>query len=72
VLDRAAGRAARATVDLIVLRQAFTGVRRFEQFSRDLGISRSLLTDRLNRLVEAGVLERHAYRASSAPATSTG
>lgn len=47
---------------LIVLRQAFTGVRRFEQFQSSLGISRSLLTDRLNRLVEAGVLERHAYR----------
>jgi len=31
---------------LIVLRQAFTGVRRFEQFQSSLGISRSLLTDR--------------------------
>lgn len=46
---------------LLVLRDAFYGVRRFEDFTRDLGIARNVLTDRLGRLVEAGVLERRQY-----------
>jgi DNA-binding HxlR family transcriptional regulator len=46
---------------LLVLRDAFYGVRRFDDFVRDLGIARNVLTDRLARLVEAGVLERHRY-----------
>lgn len=47
---------------LVVLRQAFAGVRRFEDFQSSLGISRSMLTERLSRLVDAGVLSRQAYR----------
>ena len=47
---------------LIVLRQAFLGARRFDDFQSSLGISRSLLADRLGRLVTAGVLERRPYR----------
>jgi DNA-binding HxlR family transcriptional regulator len=47
---------------LIVLRQAFLGARRFEDFQSSLGISRSLLADRLGRLVAAGVLERRPYQ----------
>ncbi len=47
---------------LLVLRDAFYGVRRFEDFTRDLGIARNVLTDRLGRLVEAGVLERRQYQ----------
>lgn len=46
---------------LLVLRDAFYGVRRFEDFARDLGIARNVLTDRLTRLVDAGVLERRKY-----------
>lgn len=49
---------------LVVLRQAFAGVRRFEQFQSTLGLSRAVLTDRLNRLVDAEILERKAYRDS--------
>ena len=47
---------------LVILRQAFTGVKRFEDFQQSLGISRSLLADRLGRLVEAGVLRREPYK----------
>ena len=43
----------------LVLREAFFGVRRFSDFRRSLGIARNTLTDRLNRLVEQGVLEKH-------------
>lgn len=37
------------------------GFTRFEQIQADLGISRKVLTGRLNYLVERGVLERRAY-----------
>jgi DNA-binding HxlR family transcriptional regulator len=47
---------------LLVLRQAFMGTRRFDDFQRSLGISRSLLTERLRKLVDAGVLRREPYR----------
>ncbi len=40
----------------LVLRESFFGVRRFSEFRRSLGIARNTLTDRLNRLVEHGVL----------------
>ncbi|MBW3665499.1 MAG: helix-turn-helix transcriptional regulator [Actinobacteria bacterium] len=57
------------TVDLLgdgwsvlVLRDVFNGVRRFDDLTAHLGISRSVLTDRLARLVDAGVLERRPYR----------
>jgi DNA-binding HxlR family transcriptional regulator len=46
---------------LLLVRDAFFGVRRFEDFQRRLGISRSVLTSRLNRLVEEGVLETRQY-----------
>ena len=46
----------------MILRQAFSRVRRFDEFQRHLGISRSLLSDRLGRLVEAGILERRPYK----------
>ncbi len=42
----------------LVLREAFFGVRRFSDFRRNLSIARNTLTDRLNRLVEHGVLVR--------------
>jgi len=43
---------------LLILRDAFYGVRRFEGFRRHLGISRKVLSQRLSRLVDAGVLRR--------------
>ena len=46
---------------LLILRDAFLGVRRFDQFQESLGIARNVLTDRLNRLVDEGVLERVRY-----------
>src|SRR5713101_6836589 len=47
---------------LLILRDCFQGVRRFEDFQRRLGIARNVLTDRLQRLVEEGVLERRLYQ----------
>jgi DNA-binding HxlR family transcriptional regulator len=47
---------------MLVIRDAFLGVRRFEHFHRDLGIARNVLTDRLGRLVDDGILERHRYQ----------
>jgi DNA-binding HxlR family transcriptional regulator len=49
---------------LVILRQAFNGMKRFEDFQESLGISRSLLSERLGRLVEAGVLRREPYKDS--------
>jgi DNA-binding HxlR family transcriptional regulator len=43
---------------LLVLRDAFFGARRFEQFQRSLGIARNILSTRLNRLIEEGILEK--------------
>jgi DNA-binding HxlR family transcriptional regulator len=47
---------------LLVLREAFNGVRRFEELQRRLGVARDVLTVRLRRLVDEGVLERVPYR----------
>jgi DNA-binding HxlR family transcriptional regulator len=47
---------------LLVLREAFFGVRRFEQIQRNLGIARNILTDRLQKLVGHGILERRRYQ----------
>jgi DNA-binding HxlR family transcriptional regulator len=46
---------------LLIVRDAFLGVRRFDKFQQSLGIARNVLTDRLNRLVEEGILERARY-----------
>ena len=46
---------------LMVLRDAFLGIRRFDDFQRELGIARNVLTDRLTRLVDEGILERRRY-----------
>jgi DNA-binding HxlR family transcriptional regulator len=47
---------------MIVVRDAFFGVRRFEDFQRASGIPRATLVDRLDRLVAHGVLERTRYQ----------
>jgi DNA-binding HxlR family transcriptional regulator len=46
---------------LLVLREAFFGVRRFEELRRNTGAAKNILADRLARLVEAGILERRRY-----------
>jgi DNA-binding HxlR family transcriptional regulator len=43
---------------LLVIREAFFGTRRFSDFATNLGIAKNVLSDRLAKLVEAGVLER--------------
>jgi DNA-binding HxlR family transcriptional regulator len=48
---------------LLVLREAFLGVRRFADFQRVLGAPKAVLTDRLTTLVAHGVLTRVPYRA---------
>lgn len=49
---------------LLVLREAFYGVRRFDQFHANLGCARNLLSARLATLVAHGVLAREAYEAA--------
>jgi DNA-binding HxlR family transcriptional regulator len=46
----------------LILRDVFLGVTRFEDLQRDLGIARNVLAERLDALVEDGVLERRAYQ----------
>jgi DNA-binding HxlR family transcriptional regulator len=46
---------------LLVIRDVFAGHRRFDQIQEDLGIARNVLADRLQRLVDEGILERRAY-----------
>jgi len=46
---------------LLIIRDVFLGLRRFDQLQESLGIARNVLADRLNRLVEEGILERVAY-----------
>ena len=47
---------------LVVLREVFNGVRRFDDMRRHTEIPRQVLTNRLAGLVEAGILRRHPYR----------
>lgn len=47
---------------LLVMREAFMGVRRFDRFQAELGIARNTLTERLDRLTGAGLLERVRYQ----------
>jgi len=43
---------------ILILREAFFGSRRFEEFQQHLGIARNILTARLNKLCDNGILER--------------
>jgi len=47
---------------LLIVRDAFFGVRRFEDFQRSLGIARNVLQARLERLVDEGILDRVRYQ----------
>jgi DNA-binding HxlR family transcriptional regulator len=46
---------------ILILRDAFLGATRFEQFLKSLRIAPTSLTRRLNALVDAGMLDRHRY-----------
>jgi DNA-binding HxlR family transcriptional regulator len=47
---------------LLIVRDAILGVRRFDDFQQRLGISRNILTQRLQRLVQQEILERVPYQ----------
>ena len=47
---------------ILIMREAFYGVMRYDDFREDIGIPRSVLTDRLKRLVDANMLVRVPYR----------
>jgi len=46
---------------LLVIRDVLTGMRRFEEIQRSLGIARNVLAARLRRLVDEGILEQRPY-----------
>ena len=56
---------------MLVLRQAFSGVRRFEQFREQLGVADNVLSKRLSTLVDAGLCGACPTMTSGVPATST-
>lgn len=47
---------------LVILRSALYGVRRFDDFQNELDVPRSVLSNRLARLVENGLMQRQEYR----------
>src|ERR1700709_368761 len=46
---------------ILILRDAFRGLTRFDEFSESLGIAPNMLARRLTALVEAGLVPRHRY-----------
>jgi DNA-binding HxlR family transcriptional regulator len=50
--------------NLLLIRQACLGTRRFDDFQAALGIGRNILSQRLNRLVDEGLLTRVEYQPS--------
>ncbi|GJG95296.1 helix-turn-helix domain-containing protein [Cupriavidus pauculus] len=51
------------TWSVLILREAFYGATRFDDFQKRLGIAPNMLTRRLTKLVDEGLLERRAYSA---------
>ncbi|MEP5152654.1 helix-turn-helix domain-containing protein [Planktotalea sp.] len=51
---------------MLIIREAFYGVKRFEDIREDTGIPRSVLTSRLKHLVENDILKRKDYRVEGA------
>jgi DNA-binding HxlR family transcriptional regulator len=47
---------------LLVIRSAFEGVRRFDDFQSALGVARNVLTERLNRLCDEGIMRKVRYQ----------
>lgn len=46
----------------LILREAFRGVRRFDDFQANIGLARNVLADRLQSLVAHGIFERQPYQ----------
>lgn len=53
---------------MLLIREAFYGVTRFDDLRADLGAPRGILSARLKALVEGGILEKHPYREGTARA----
>jgi DNA-binding HxlR family transcriptional regulator len=47
---------------LLIIRDVFLGIRRFDDLQRDLGVARNVLQARLERLVEEGILVKRPYQ----------
>jgi DNA-binding HxlR family transcriptional regulator len=47
---------------LLILREAFYGVQRYDDMRADLDAPRSMLTDRLGKMVERGLMDRRPYQ----------
>jgi DNA-binding HxlR family transcriptional regulator len=47
---------------ILLIREAFMGTRRFDDYQRRLGCARNVLSDRLNRLVDEGILRKVPYQ----------
>lgn len=47
---------------ILILRDAFRGIRRFDDFRRDLNVARPVLADRLRKLVDGGILIKVPYQ----------
>ena len=47
---------------ILILRDVFRGLHRYDEFRRDLDIPRAVLADRLRRLVDGGVLAKRVYQ----------
>jgi DNA-binding HxlR family transcriptional regulator len=69
IVDRPAHRSAQRAMEILgerwtilIVHEAFWGVRRFSELQRNLGIARNILSARLQRLTRAGVLERIRYQ----------
>ena len=46
----------------LILQESFFGVRRFDDYQRNLNIARNTLTDRLTLLIKYGLLKKSAYQ----------
>jgi DNA-binding HxlR family transcriptional regulator len=46
----------------LIIRELFYGSTRFDEFQRNLGIATNILSQRLQRLVEEGIVDKHAYQ----------
>lgn len=51
---------------LLIIRDVLRGRRRFDRIQQSLGVARNVLTKRLRRLLEAGILEKRRYQDSPA------
>jgi DNA-binding HxlR family transcriptional regulator len=56
---------------MLVLRQAFSGVRRFEQLRDQLGVAENVLSKRLSTMVDADCCDACRTRTGDVPGTST-